>query len=207
MSWLHAVRLAWPGPRCRISFYNGRPRLPRSTFGCYNAGIFPSNIGCGISEQLFLQQLAHAAEHRPLCRKYLDKYEVQFRTFVRRIVGPPPARISQRNGMILCMSRIWAYTTGPVPVEFRPGQKGARLNTGISLPTLQIYLPNAGWGEHVRTNHFQHTCPWTPTTSLGHYINWKCFARYKASGNWEFVAKNAVQWHALLPCFLVFCSL
>ena len=30
------------------------------------------------------------AEHRPLHRKHLEKYDVQFRKFVRRIVGPPP---------------------------------------------------------------------------------------------------------------------
>ena len=31
-----------------------------------------------------------AAEHRPLYRKHLQKYDVQFRKLIRRIVGPPP---------------------------------------------------------------------------------------------------------------------
>ena len=31
-----------------------------------------------------------AAEHRPLYRKYLQKYDVHFRKFIRQIVGPPP---------------------------------------------------------------------------------------------------------------------
>ena len=31
-----------------------------------------------------------AAEHRPLYRKHLEKYDVQFRKLVRCIVGPPP---------------------------------------------------------------------------------------------------------------------
>ena len=31
-----------------------------------------------------------AAEHRQLYRKHLEKYDIQFRKFVRRIVGPPP---------------------------------------------------------------------------------------------------------------------
>ena len=37
---------------------NRQPRLSRSTVGCYNARIVLSNIDCGISKQLFLQQLA-----------------------------------------------------------------------------------------------------------------------------------------------------
>ena len=31
-----------------------------------------------------------AAEHRPLYKKHLEKYDVQFRKFARCIVGPPP---------------------------------------------------------------------------------------------------------------------
>ena len=31
-----------------------------------------------------------AAEHRPVYRKHLQKYNIQFRKYIRRIVGPPP---------------------------------------------------------------------------------------------------------------------
>ena len=33
------------------------------------------------------------------------------------------------------------------------------------------------------------------------------FCRFKALDNWESVARNAVQWDALLPTFLDFCSM
>jgi len=33
------------------------------------------------------------------------------------------------------------------------------------------------------------------------------FCSYKALGNWESVARNVVQWDALLPTFLHFCSM
>ena len=57
-----------------------------------------------------------AAEHRPLYRKHLQKYDVQFRKLVRRIVGGlHQARIGQRNGMIFCTSGICVWIIGPVP--------------------------------------------------------------------------------------------
>ena len=121
--------------------------------------------GCSIKHRLryfdavVSSTVCFVAEHRQLYRKHLEKYEVQFRKFVRRIVGPPPGQIRQRNGMIFCMSGICVWMTGPVPVKFRPGQKGAKLNTRILVLTLQTYLPNAGCGEHLRGNHFQYILP------------------------------------------------
>lgn len=44
---------------------NRRPRLSRSTVGCYSAKFALSNIGCGIWKQMFLQRLAslHSTDH------------------------------------------------------------------------------------------------------------------------------------------------
>ena len=47
-----------------------------------------------------------AAEHRPLYGKHLGKYDVQFRKFVRCIVGPPPAQIGQHTSISFCMTGI-----------------------------------------------------------------------------------------------------
>ena len=85
------------------------------------------------------------------------------------------AQIGQHNGMIFCMSGICAWITGPTPVEFLLGQRNAWLNTGISLLTLQIYLPNAGWGGHLHGNHVQHILRVDARNKPG-TRNWKCFA-------------------------------
>ena len=48
-----------------------------------------------------------AAEHRPLYRKHLEKYDVA-------LWGLHRAQIGQHNGMIFCMSGICAWITGPI---------------------------------------------------------------------------------------------
>ena len=88
MAWLHAVRLPWSGLRWN-TICNRRLRLSRSTVGCYNAKIVLSNTSCDF-EAVVSSTACFVAEHRPLHRKHLEKYDVQFRKFVRRIVGPPP---------------------------------------------------------------------------------------------------------------------
>ena len=47
--------------------------------------------------------------------------------------------------------------------------------------------------------------PWAPQQIWGTKL--EIFCRYKALGNWESVARNAVQWDALLRTFLHFCSM
>ena len=43
-----------------------------------------------LSRRVASSTTCFAAEHRPLYRKHLQKYDVQFRKLIRRIVGPPP---------------------------------------------------------------------------------------------------------------------
>ena len=93
----------------------------------------------------------------------------------------------------------YAWITGPMPAEFFLGQRNAWLNTGISHLTLQIYLPNTGWGGHLHGNHVQHILR-VDANKFG-TRNWKCFAGTKLC-NWEIVARNAARWDSLLPCFL-----
>ena len=108
-----------------------------------------------------------AAEHRPLYRKHLQKYDVQFRKLIRRIVGPPPGTnwsaqwhdiLHERNLRV----DHWARASG-ISSRGRPQQT------------------------------------WDPKLEM--------FCRFKALGNWESVARNAVQWDVLLPTFLDFCSM
>ena len=78
------------------------------------------------------------AVEQPLYRKHLKKYNIQFRKFVRRIVERPPATNWSAQWHDILHEGNMRVITGPVPVEFYAGQKGAWLNTGISLLTLQI---------------------------------------------------------------------
>ena len=56
-----------------------------------------------------------AAQHRQLYRKpHLGKYDVQFRKFVRCIVGPSTGhKLVSTVGMIYCMVGICVWITGP----------------------------------------------------------------------------------------------
>ena len=123
---------------------NRQPRLSRNTVGCYNARIVLSNINCGISKQLFLQQLASLQSTDHYTENIWRSMTFSFENLFVALWGLHRAQIGQHNGMIFCMSGICAWITGPTPVEYLHGQRNARLNTGISLLTLQIYLPNAG---------------------------------------------------------------
>ena len=104
------------------------------------------------------------AEHRPLHRKHLEKYDVQFRKFVRRIVGPPPPGTTWsaqwRDFLHDWNLRAdhWSHASGN-----SSWSRSAWLNTGISLVTL---LMNVGWGEHAKTSS-NVSFLWTPTISLG----------------------------------------
>ena len=84
-------------------------------------GFRESNVDCAISKQLFLPQLASLQS----TGRYTENTctNMTFNSEIRRIVGRPPARIGQRNGMLFCVSGKCVWITKPVPVELPPGQR------------------------------------------------------------------------------------
>ena len=120
-------------------------------------------------EAVVFSTACFAAEHRPLYRKHLEKCDVQFRKFVRRIVGPSPdtnwslqwydishawnVRVdhwSRANGISSwskkCMTQYWSFASyiANLPAE-RLGEESTCVATTSNI-----------------------SFPWTPTTSLGH---------------------------------------
>ena len=100
-----------------------------------------------------------AAEHRPSYRKHLVKYDVQFWKLVRCIVGPPPgtAWSAQWQDILYELNiRVdhWSHASGTPSWS----KKCMTQSWIFSFPflTLQIYLPNAGWGGRLHGNHVQH---------------------------------------------------
>ena len=160
------------------TIYSKQPRLSRNTVGCYNAGSVLSNTACAISKQLFLQQPASLHSTDLYTENIYKNMTFNFESLFVALWGLHQARIGQRNGMIFCTSGICVWITGPVPVEFLLGHRSVWFNTGNLLLTLQIYLPNAGWGEHLRGIHFQQIVPVGAHNKLGTQ-NWKCSAGSK----------------------------
>ena len=109
---------------------------------------------------------AFAAEPRPLYRKHLEKYDSMTFNFENLFVALwclRRARISQRNGMIFCMTGICAWITGPVPVEFRRDSilEFCSLHCKFTCRTLGEESTCVATASNI-------SFPWTPTTSLGH---------------------------------------
>ena len=210
MAWLHAERFPWSGLRCGIPFCKQAAKAFQKTpLDVRMQGLFLSNIDCGISKQLFLQQLVFACRAPTIIQKtFGEVWRSVFENLFVALWGLHRPQIGQHNGMIFCMS-------GNMRVDhWSPRQWNFFLVKEMHDSILEfrflhckIYLPNAGWGGHLHGNHIQtYSSAWTPATNLG-TRNWKCFCRYKALGNWEIVARNAARWDSLLPCFLDFCSM
>ena len=89
------------------------------------------------------------------------------------------------------MMEIYTRITGPVRRELFRGQ---RFNIGIAFRTLQIYVPNAGWGAHLSGNRFQQIFPVHAHNKLGALNVHETFI------NSGIVAGNAVWWMLCFRC-------
>ena len=110
-----------------------------------------------------------AAQHRPLYRKHLQKYDVQFRKLIRRIAGRPPGtNWSAQWHDILHEWNLrvdhWARASG-----------NFFLVTEVYGSILEIWFLHCKFT--CRTLGEESTCvestsnksfPWAPTTNLGH---------------------------------------
>ena len=147
-----------------------------------------------------------AAEHRPLYRKHLEKYDVQFRKLVRCIVGPPPATTwsAQWHDILrewkMCMDH-WSH---------------ASEISSYSKKCMTQYWNFASYIANLLSERWvRRTLAWKPRPTFPPrgrpQQTWDTkldfFFRYKALGNWEIVARNAARWDSHLPCFLDFCSM
>ena len=105
-----------------------------------------------------------AAEHRPLYRKHLQKYAVQFRKLIRRIVGLPPGT-------------NWSAQWHDILHEWNMRVDHWARASGIF-----------SWPEKCMIQYRKFACYIAnlPAERL------KMFCRDKALGNWEGVARNAV---------------
>ena len=124
LKWLGCMLRAYPGQESDVEYrLKKQPRLSRNTVACYNARSVLSNTDCAISKQLFLQQLASLQSTDLYTENIYKSMTFNFESLFVALWGPHQAQIGQRNGMIFCTSGICVWITGPVPVEFLPGQK------------------------------------------------------------------------------------
>ena len=108
-----------------------------------------------------------AAEHRPLYRKHLRKYDVQFRKLVRRIVGPPPGT-------------DWSAQCHDILHEWNMRVDHWARASGISSWSQKCMIQYWSFLHckfTCRTLGEESTCvestsnklfPWAPTTNFGH---------------------------------------
>ena len=147
-----------------------------------------------------------AAEHRPLYRKHLEKYDIQFRKFVRRIVGPPPGtNWSAQWHEILHEWNMrvdyWVHASGISSWSKRC------MTQYWNFASYIANLPAERWVRRALAWQPLPTHPSRGRPQPAWDTKLEMFCRYKTLGNWEIVARNAARWDALLPCFLDFCSM
>ena len=147
-----------------------------------------------------------AAQHRPLYRKHLQKYDVQFRKLIRRIVGPPPGtNWSAQWHDILHEWNLrvdhWARASGISSWSQKCMVQYWKFASYIANLPAERWVRRALAWNPLPTNRSRGRPQQTWDTKL------EMFCRFKALDNWESVARNAVQWDALLPTFLDFCSM
>ena len=147
-----------------------------------------------------------AAQHRPLYRKHLQKYDVQFRKLIRRIVGPPPGtNWSAQWHDILHEWNLrvdhWARASGISSWSQKCTVQYWKFASYIANLPAERWVRRALAWNPLPTNRSRGRPQQTWDTKL------EMFCRFKALDNWESVARNAVQWDALLPTFLDFCSM
>ena len=147
-----------------------------------------------------------AAQHRPLYRKHLQKYDVQFRKLIRRIVGPPPGTnwSAQWHDILHEWTlRVdhWARASGISSWSQKCMVQYWKCASYIANLPAERWVRRALAWNPLPTNRSRGRPQQTWDTKL------EMFCRFKALDNWESVARNAVQWDALLPTFLDFCSI
>ena len=157
-------------------------------------------------ESIVSSTACFAAEHRPLYRKHLQKYDVQFRKLVRRIVGSPPGTDWSAQWHDILHEWNACGSLGPCQWNFL-------LVTDVYVSILEICFLHCKFTcrtlgeESTRVESTSNkSFPWAPTTNLG-YKTGNVLQVQSFLNNWESVARNAVEWDALLPTFLHFCSM
>ena len=121
-----------------------------------------------------------AAEHRPLCRKHLQKYDVQFRKLVRRIMGPPPGTdwSAQWHSILhewnMRVDR-WARASG-----ISSWSQKCMIQYWKFASYIANLLAERWVRRHLRGIHFQQIVPVGAHNKLGTQ-NWKCSAGTKLS--------------------------
>ena len=130
-----------------------------------------SNIDCGISKQLLLQQLASLQSTDHHTENIWWSMMFSFENLFVALWGLHRAQIGQHNGMIFCMNWICGQITGSMPMEFLLGQRNAWLNPGI-FRFLHCKFTGRTLGEEdacmATTSNI--SSAWTPETNLGHEI-------------------------------------
>ena len=147
-----------------------------------------------------------AAEHRPLYRKHLEKYDVQFRKLVRCIVEPPPGTnwSAQWHEILHGWNmRVdhWSHAS-----EISSWSKKC-MTQYWNFASYIANLPAERWVRRTLAWQPRPTYPPRGRPQQTWDTKLEMFCRYKALGNWETVARNAARWDSLLPCFLDFCSM
>ena len=144
-----------------------------------------------------------AAEHRPLYRKHLGKYDVQFRKLVRCIVGPPPGT----NWSAQWHDILYEWNMRVDPWSHASGISSWSKKCMTQYWNFASYIANLPAERWVRRTLARPTYPPRGRPQQTWDTKLKMFCRYKALGHWEIVAKNAARWDSLLPSFLDFCSM
>ena len=147
-----------------------------------------------------------AAEHRPLYKKHLEKYDVQFRKLARCIVGPPPGTdwSAQWHDILHAWNmRVhhWSHASG-----ISSWSKKC-MTQYWNFASYIANLPAERWVRRTFAWQPRPTYPPRGRPQQTWDTKLEMFCRYKALGNWEIVARNAARWDSLLPCFLDFCSM
>ena len=125
-----------------------------------------------------------AAEHRPLYRKHLQKYDVQFGKLVRRIVGPPPStdwsaqwhdilhewnmradHWARASGISSwsekCMIQYWKFASyignivGWVRIHDGSSRRDIMVQMNHKLAIAKTLFPMEGWADRLFRSKFR----------------------------------------------------
>ena len=159
--------------------------------------------------QLFLQQLASQQN----IDHYREKVEGSMRFNCENLFvalwSPHQARIGRRNGERFCMNGYeWNMRVDYLAHASGISSWSKRCMTQYwNFVSYIANLPAERWARRALAWQPLPTHPSRGRPQQAWDTKLEMFSRYKTLGNWEIVARNAVRWHALLPCFLDFCSI
>ena len=151
-----------------------------------------------------LEKCYHQNVLKTLCL-WGNKYFVRkWRKFICRSAGSlAAAQLSAPwQNLLQKWNYIYVEGTGPVRVNFVVHLVG--FISGVSLRTLQIYVPMSGWWKHLRGNRLQHAPPVDARTNFG-TLN-RIFSRHKLFHKSGSVVRNAARWDVLPSFFVDFCQ-